>query len=123
MTNNVVFANSSLIDRWIKVSVFLSTADVASSSNRSLGRERMARARHRSCFCPCDKFAPEEEIGDDKDKKIFVFSLFAGSVAVTEVAELPTAVVEDSAVRRSCSGTGVESAEGIRCTRCRASRT
>lgn len=51
-TNRVVFANSSLILLWISLSVFLSTALVASSNNNTLGRERIARAKHNSCFCP-----------------------------------------------------------------------
>lgn len=52
----------------------MSTAEVASSSKRTLGRERMARARQRSCFCPCERLEPPEEMGERRERKMFLFS-------------------------------------------------
>ena len=80
----------------------------------------MARARQRSCFWPWERLAPAEEMGEESERKMFVFSFAAGSVAVREVALLaPSVGVGDSGT--SSSGTGVLSAEGMRCTRCSAS--
>lgn len=85
-----------------------------------MGRERIARARHRSCFCPCDRFAPPEEIGDSSDRNMLTFSLLAGlcSAAVVDVAMLPSA--DDASVGLAASGIGVLSAEGMRWTLCNA---
>lgn len=55
-------------------------------------------------------------MGEVRDRKMLVFSLFAGSAAVMEVALLPTAVPEDSPLASS-SGTGVLSVDGMRWTR------
>lgn len=88
----------------MSVSVAISTADVASSRMSSRGRERIARARHRSCFCPCERLDPEGEMGELRDWKIFVLPL--ASVKVTDVL-----LVEDSV---AASGTGVLSDDGIR---------
>ena len=51
-TSSVVFANSSRMLRWIKASVTISTALVASSRIRRRGRDRIARARQSNCFWP-----------------------------------------------------------------------
>jgi hypothetical protein len=92
----------------------MSTAEVASSSNRTLGRERIARARQRSCFWPCERLDPPEAIGAVRDRKIFLFS--AGwTKAVVELA------VDDSG--NVDSGLGVWVVDGIRWTRIRASRS
>ncbi len=58
-------------------------------------------------------------MGEESERKMLVFSLLPiGSAAVREVALLAPSV-EDSGT--SSSGTGVLSAEGTRCTRCKAS--
>lgn len=93
--------------RWIKVSVAISTADVASSSISRRGRERMARAKQRSCFCPFERLDPAAEMGELKELKMLALPLT--SVSVTDLL-----LVDDSV---ACSGTGVLSDDGIRCTR------
>ena len=93
-------------------SVAMSTAEVASSKMSTFGRERMARARQSSCFCPWERLLPEEAIGEESERKGFLFSIgWEGSIAVVDVA------AEDSA----SSGFGVCVVDGIRCTRISAS--
>ena len=74
----------------------------------------MARARQRSCFWPWDRLAPEEEMGEVRERKMFWFSLGAvvGSIAV-EAGEDPASPSEEGGVAAN-SGTGVLSAEGMR---------
>ncbi len=92
----------------------MSTADVASSSRRTFGRERIARARQRSCFWPCERFDPPDAIGAVSDRNMFLFS--AGwAKAVVELA------VDDSG--NVVSGFGVWVVDGMRWTRIRASRS
>ena len=100
------------MDRWIRTSVAVSTAEVASSRRSNLGRDRMARARQRSCFWPWERLDPDAEMGEAKLRNTLVFSFTPDSLPTAVV--VPDSVVEDS-------GTGVLSVEGIRCTRCSAS--
>lgn len=88
----------------------MSTAEVASSSKRRRGRERIERARQSSCFWPCDKFDPEDEMGEDRERKIFVFP-FASRSTVTAVLLV---VADDSATGCSGPGIGVLSEDGTR---------
>lgn len=86
-------------------SVAMSTAEVASSRMRTLGRESIARARQRSCFCPWERLLPEEAMGEERERKGFLFSVGCdGSMAVVDVA------AEDSA----SSGLGVCVVDGMR---------
>jgi hypothetical protein len=91
----------------------MSTADVASSSNSRRGRERIERARHRSCFWPCERLDPADAIGDDRERKILTL-LFVSRSTVTAVLLV---VADDSAMGCSASGMGVLSEDGTRCTR------
>lgn len=59
---------------------------MASSSKRTLGRERMARARHRSCFWPCERLDPPVEMGAERERKMFLFSAELVSVLAAEEA-------------------------------------
>lgn len=83
----------------------------------------MARARQRSCFCPWERLAPELEMGEERERNMFVFSLTAGleSAAVVEVALLVASAEEVAGL--SSSGTGVLFEEGMRCTRSSAWRS
>ena len=95
-------------------SVDMSTADVASSSNRTFGRERIARAKQSNCFWPCERLDPPDASGAVSDRNIFLFS--AGwRKAVVELA------VDDSG--NVVSGLGVCMFEGMRWTRIKASRS
>lgn len=85
ITNSVVFVNASRMDRWIRISVSMSTAEVASSRMRIFGRDRIARARQSSCFWPCDRFDPPEATGDDKDWNMLVFPI-CSEAAMVELA-------------------------------------
>ena len=88
----------------------MSTAEVASSSKRRRGRERIERARHKSCFWPCERLEPAEEIGEDSERKMLVL-LFASKSTVTAVLLV---VAEDSATACSVSGMGVLAEDGTR---------
>lgn len=73
MTISVLPVNSSRMLRWIRLSVVMSTADVASSSTMILGLETIARARQRSWRCPWERLPPDSETGDDSERKMLAF--------------------------------------------------
>ena len=119
-----MFANSSLILRWMRASVDMSTAEVASSRSSRRGRERMARARQRSCFWPWLRLAPELEMGEERSRKMFVLPLRSPSlVPVVAIAVVLLLLELDSTGVDSGAGMGVELMDGTRWTRERASLT
>ena len=91
----------------------MSTADVASSSRRIRGRERIERARHKSCFWPCERLDPADEMGEDSERKMFAL-LFVSTSTLTAVLLV---VADDSATGCSVSGMDVLAEDGTRWTR------
>lgn len=61
---------------------------VASSMRRTFGFLRSARARQRSCLCPCERLDPDSEIVEERLRKTFLFSVMVSEVS----AVLPTRV-------------------------------
>lgn len=59
------------MDRWMSLSVSMSTAEVVSSRIIILGFVRMARARQRSCLWPCERLSPPSETVDDRYVDMF----------------------------------------------------
>ena len=58
MTSVVRFLDTRSSASWISFSVWLSSAEVASSSNRIGGALRMVRAMATRCFSPPESFRP-----------------------------------------------------------------
>lgn len=110
----VVWPNSARMLRWMRASVAMSTAEVASSRMRILGRETMARARQRSWRWPWERLSPPSLMREVREVKMLVLGLGFVVVVGGVSGSLP-------GLGLVVSSGGVMSLLGTKCTRSRAS--